>query len=66
MEGQKHKDPFQLDLNTRMLKRVNMMKLKCNDHRLGLEYKPKKWLHTVHQDIYKKEAKMTQIKGMRL
>ena len=66
MEGQKNKDPFQLDLNTRMLKRVNMMKLKCHDHRLGLKYMHKKMTKHSSPRYKKREAKMTQMKGMRL
>ena len=38
----KHGIPFQHDLDTRMPKRVNMIKVKCVDQRFKLRYKPKK------------------------
>jgi len=58
----KHENPFWYDPNTRMLDRINVMKLKYVDQRFGLGYKPKK-------DDYKRVtkinrgARMTKIEG---
>jgi hypothetical protein len=41
----KHKLPFEYNPKTRMLRRINMMKMKCVDQRLGLGFKLSKKDH---------------------
>ena len=61
----KHGIPFQLDPNTRMLEKVNLMKMKYANQRFGLWYKLKKDDYRRVARI-KKEARMERIKGREL
>ena len=59
----KHGIPFQHDLDTRMLERVNLMKVKCVDPRFKLGYKPKKKKNYRWVAGVKRETRMAGIEG---
>jgi hypothetical protein len=61
----KHGIPFQFDLDTGMLERVYLMKLKCVNQRFGLGYKPKKDDYKRISRI-KKEVIIVKIEGREL
>ena len=56
----KHGLPFQYDITTRMLKRVNVIKMQCDDQRFDLGFKSRKTNFKIAIEAIK-EKRVTQI-----